>query len=259
MGVTTMNDRIYVLRKKKEDEIEVYDADNYSPQRFITVSSATKLGLVDISSCEQYVCLYVADGPDSCVHRLDLEANDTRWPVNDEPSSLSVNAQRNVLVTCSVARKIKEFSSYGELLREVGLPLDVVNPQHTVQLSSGSFVVSHGQPGDKVNRVCTVSEDGHLTVHSHGGQRGSDTGQYNGPLHLAVDDNEFVFVVDFINRRVTKLSATLEYEGQVVSPGKLSGSPCRLAFDTARRHLYVADNEAVEGKWILGRVLVFSV
>ena len=137
MGVTTMDDRIYVLRKKKEDEVEVYNAASYEPERFMSVSNATKLGLVDISSCAQYGCLYVADAPESCVHRVDLEANDTRWPVNDEPSSLSVNAERNVLVTCAVARKIKEFSSYGELLREVELPVDVVNPSHAVQLGGG--------------------------------------------------------------------------------------------------------------------------
>jgi len=120
-------------------------------------------------------------------------------------------------------------------------------------------VLSHGQPGDEVNRVCVVSEDGHRIVHSHGGQRGSDTGQYNGPLHVALDDNEFVFVADFVNRRVAFLSPTLEFVRQVVSPGKLNGSPCRLCFDAARRYLYVVDNEVVEGKWILGRVLVFRI
>ena len=106
---------------------------------------------------------------------------------------------------------------------------------------------------------CMVREDCPQIVHSHGGHRGSDVGQYNGPLHVAVDNSQCVFVADFINRRVTLLSPTLDYLRQVVSPGKLSGSPCRLSFDAARRHLYVADNETVEGKWILGRVLVFSV
>jgi len=68
-----------------------------------------------------------------------------------------VNAERNVLVMCTVGRKIKEFSSYGELLREVGLLLEVVNPLHAVQLGSGGFVVSHGQLGDSVNRACVTS------------------------------------------------------------------------------------------------------
>ena len=120
-----------------------------------------------MTSCAQYGCLYIADAPDTCVHRVDLEANDTRWPVNDEPSSLSVNADCNVLVTCAVARKIKEFSSYGELLREMALPMEVVNPLHAVQQvgGDGGFVVSHGQLSDSVNRVCTISEEQPLSGH----------------------------------------------------------------------------------------------
>jgi len=61
----------------------------------------------------------------------------TRWPVDDEPSGLSVNAERNVLITCAAARKIKEYSSYGELVREITLPVDVVNPLHAIQLAGG--------------------------------------------------------------------------------------------------------------------------
>jgi len=59
------------------------------------------------------------------------------------------------------------------------------------------------------------------TVDSHW----SGTGQYDVPVHLAVDDNEFVFVVDFGNRRVTLLSPTLEYVGQVVSRDQLKWLP----------------------------------
>jgi len=48
-----------------------------------------------------------------------------------------------------------------------------------------------------------ISANGRHIVHSHGGQPGSDTGQYDVPCHLAVDDNEFVFVVEAGNHRVT--------------------------------------------------------
>lgn len=121
-------------------------------------------------------------------------------------------------------------------------------------------MVSHGQPGDNVNRVCKMSADGSEIVHSHGGQRGSDTGQYNGPLHVAIADAESaVFVADYVNRRVTMLSPKLEFVRHILSPTKLTGSPCRLFYDARKRHLYVADNEVIEGKWILGRVVVFAV
>jgi len=146
-----------------------------------------------------------------------------------------------------------------KVLRELTLPDDVTNPFHTIQLTNGQFVVCHGSVDDPLNRVCMISADGRHIVHSHGGQPGSDTGQYDWPIHLAVDNNEFVFVVDAYNRRVTLLSPTLHYVHQVVSSDKLKCDPRRLYFDVQRRRLYVADNEYKDVKVISGRVVVFSV
>ena len=95
---------------------------------------------------------------------------------------------------------------------------------------------------------------------SHGGQQGSGTGQYLVPYHLAVDDNEFVFVADVNNRRVTLLSPTLEYVRHVVSLDQLKWLPRRLCLDTERRVLYVTDNEVMKyGDEYTGCVVVFSV
>jgi len=192
------------------------------------------------------------------VHRLDVQGAVTQWTVNDAPVGLSVNAAHNVLVTCPRVRKIKEFSSHGDLLRELTLPDDVIWPLHSIQTRSGQFIVCHGNPDNPVNRVCMISADGRHIVHSHGGQRGSDTDQYDGPYHLAVNDNEFVFVADSDNRRVTLLSPTLEYVRQVVSRDQLKGAPWRLYLDTRQRLLYVAVNEDEEGEW-RGYLAVFSV
>ena len=104
-----------------------------------------------------------------------------------------------------------------------------------------------------------ISADGRHIVHSHGGPRGSATGQYRVPGHLAVDDSEFVYVVDLFNRRVTLLSPTLSYIRQVVSSDKLKWRPRTLYLDVQGRRLYVADIESKDNKYIAGRVVVFSV
>ena len=104
-----------------------------------------------------------------------------------------------------------------------------------------------------------MSDDGRHIVHSHGGQPGSRTGQYDVPRHLVVDDNEFVFVADIKNRPVTLLSPTLEYVRQVVSRDQLKWWPHRLCLDTEQRVLYVAENEVKDGECTAGRVVVFSV
>ena len=79
------------------------------------------------------------------------------------------DAARSLLVACLDVRKIKEFSSHGDLLRELTLPGDVIMPFHTIQLTNGQFIVCHGGRDDSVNRVCMVSADGRHIVHSHAG------------------------------------------------------------------------------------------
>jgi len=255
-AVTSLAGEIFLLRDKERDQVEVYDVIAYRLQRCLTVPNARALN--DMASCEHCRCVYISDPIGECVHRLDAPGVVTRWTVNDKPNGLSVNTSHNVIVTCCIVRKIKEFSSRGVVLRELTLPDDVSYPRHAIQTRSGQFIVCHGHRDDPVHRVCMMSADGHHIVRSNGGQRGSDTRQYNLPFRLAVDDNEFVFVADVNNRRVTLLSPTLEYVRQVVSRDQLSGSPRNLYLDTERRFLYAAVNEQTGG-WREGRVAVFGV
>jgi len=192
IGVTSLAGEIYLLRPKGRDQVEVYDVITYRLQRCLTVPNAREF--TDMTSCEHCRCVYIGDYDGECVHRLDVQGAFTRWTVSDEPSGLSVNALHNVIVTCHDVHKVKEFSSRGVSVREITLPDDVINPWHAIETRSGQFIVCHGEPDDPVHRVCMMSADGRHIVHSHGGQRGSDTGQYNVPLHLAVDDNEFAML-----------------------------------------------------------------
>jgi len=254
-GVTLLADEVYVLRVKVPcDQVEVFDVINYCLQCRLTVPNNG--GCTNMTSCEHYGCVYIANRSGECINRLDVLGAFTQWAVNDKPSGLSVNAAHNVLVTCQDVRKIKEFSSHGDLLRELTLPDDVINPWHAIQTRNGEFIVCHGTFSDAVHRVCKISPDGRHVIQSHGGQRqrGSDIGQYAGPVHLAVDNNEFVFVANVNNRRVTLLSPMLDYIRQVVSRDDLKWKPVSLCLDIHKRRLYVADNA-----YKRGRVVVFSV
>ena len=256
-GITSLEDEIYVLTDKECEEVEVYDVITYQLLRCLTVPDSR--GFADITSCEHYRCVYIADYIIEYVYRLDAQGAATQWPVNNEPAGLSVNKAHNVVITCPVVQKIKEFSSDGKLLRELILPDDVVTPWHAIQLTSGQFIVCHGNRCDEVNRVCMISADGRHIVRSHGGQRGSNTGQYNGAAHLAVDDNEFVFAVDINNRRVTLLSPTLDYIRQAATQDKLQWWPHHLHLDVRRQRLYVAETEGQGVSFTRSRVVVFSV
>ena len=261
-GVTVMEGMIYILRDKERDQVEVYDVNTYRLKRRLTVPNARRFA--DITSCDHYQYAYMSDPIGKCVHRLDLRGNVKMWRVNDVPACLSVNIVRNLLVTCRDVLKIKEFSSSGYYLRDIPLHDSVLNPRHALEVCSGGFVVCHGSrrqsDSSPVHRVCKVSADGRQVVHSHGGHWGSDADRYNGPHHLAVDDNEFVYVVDVFNRRVMRLSPTMDFARQLVVSRKSTCWPSRLCLDVERQRLYVTENELREGdSTAVGRVLVFSV
>jgi len=254
-GVTLLAAEIYLLREKERRQVEVYDVTTFRLQRRLTVPDARDF--TDMTSCEHNRCVYIGDYI-GFVYRLDVQGAVTGWAVNHSPRGLSVNAAHNVLVTCTEVRKMKEFSSHGDLLRELTLPDDVIRPWHAIQTRSGQFIVCHGERNDPVHGVCMISADGRHIVHSRGGQRCSDTDQCNVPVHLAVDDNESVFVADSDNCQVTLLSPTLEYVRQVVSRDQLKIDPEYLYLDTRQRLLYVAGSDLEEDEW-RGYAAVFSV
>jgi len=87
-------------------------------------------------------------------------------------------------------RKIKEFSTNGQLRHILTLPQDVLSLLHVIQLSIGHFLVSHGVAATHLHRVCLIGSDNTIIM-SLGGPKDAD-GQYMSmPYHLAIDGNGF--------------------------------------------------------------------
>jgi len=146
----------------------------------------------------------MSDNGNSCIHRYDLRSSDIfQWPVPGSPVGLSVTPNGNLLVTCREPSKLVELSAdSGPCVREITLQSDIVRPWHSVQLTTGQYVVCHGLWDKDLRRVCLVGDDGKVT-RSYGNQRGSDVGQLNCPRHLAVDKgSQSIFVADWGNHRV---------------------------------------------------------
>jgi hypothetical protein len=138
-------------------------------------------------------------------------------------------------VTCR-GSKLKEFTTFGEQLREISLQSDI-DPWHTIQLSSGQFVVCHGE--GRSSDVCKVDVNGHL-IQSCRDSSATDA-QLNLPYHLAVDVDEFIVVADCLNGRVLLLSPTLSSVRQLMSCDQVErAGPVRLCLDVNSRRLYVA-------------------
>ena len=239
LSVTSVDDKLFMLLERDNDQVAVYSINDYQLLRHLNVPELTPDYSNDMTSCVRHKCLYMSHHGNSCIHRYDLSSSAiSKWPVPYKPFGLSVTPSNNLLVTCwALANKLVELSAdSGQCVREIALHSDIVYPWHGVQLTTGQFVVCHGVGFNDLPRVCVVGDDGKVT-RSYGGQRGSDVGRLYCPCHLAVDkDSQFIFVADLLNYRVVLLSPTLEFVRYVSD--ELS-DPRRLYLHQATRRLFV--------------------
>jgi hypothetical protein len=248
-GLATLNNELYVRYKGKD--ITVYDTQTYSVQCSLQLPLLG--GVTDMTSCVRHQCVYIADHVNNALHRVERKKYSTHWSVDDEPAGLSVNLAYNVLVTCDKVGKIKEFTTGGQFVREINIRSHIVNPWHTVELTTGQFVVCHGDVNDALHRVCLMDSNGHL-LRSYGDAKGSASGRLNVPVQIAV--NGFIFVADLNNGRILMLDSALNYVREVITGLR---RPKRICLDERNGRLYVADNKSENRKHVAGRVRVFSI
>ena len=97
-----------------------------------------------------------------------------QWTVASRPRGLSVNNEKNLIVSCREANKLQKYTTHGSLVREICLQAGVTkNPWHAIQLSTA--VSQNTSPGV----VSVVGVDGQVvrsygqstyTIHSVGHQ-----------------------------------------------------------------------------------------
>jgi len=240
-GVTSVDDELCVLlwRPDNNNQVCVYSINDYQQRRHFNVPRYKPDSNSDMTSCVRHKCLYMSDHDNRCIHRYELASSATatsKWSVPGKPCGLSVTPSGNLLVTCDEPNKLVELSvDSGECVREIALRSNIERPHHSVQLTTGQYLVCHGLFDSDLHRVCVVGDDGKVT-RSYGGQPGSDVGQLRDPCHLAVDKgSQFIFVADQWNHGVLLLSPTLEFVRYI----KGLSWPHRLYYHQSTRRLFV--------------------
>jgi DNA-binding beta-propeller fold protein YncE len=233
----------------QSSDVEVYSAETFELEDRLAVRGL--IDAVDMTSCPSSRCLFIADCKNGIVHRLETggnasAVNQSRWIVSDKPYGLSVTPfERNVLVTCKEAMKLKLFTARGELVRQLDLQQSVVgSPRHAVQLATGQFVVCGGGTAGSVS---LVNADGRRVVASFDGNS-SDGGddEYAGGhrfYHVAVDGlHGYTYAADYDGRRVAILNSDLVEVARVaVDIRREVKQPLRLSVDVDNNRLYIAE------------------
>jgi len=237
-AVVSLGDDVFVLRWQR-DQVEVYSAENFTLQRRIAVpGNVTACGL---AACAHHQCLYVSDYNHNSVQRAELSGSQAvkQWSVAPRPRRLSVNKAHNVVVACSGANKIQEYTTHGALVREISLEqAGVTQPWHAVQLSTGDYVVSEfTSPG----AVSVVGVGGQL-VRRYRPSETPDVGQMSYPRSLAVTKNDDILVADRGNNRILLINRSLSSAHELALP--VDGGiqwPLGLCLDESRARLYVGE------------------
>jgi len=211
---------------------------------------------MDMASDRRHNALYIADSKKQVIHRIYVSspADSAQWPVAQKPSGVSVALDScNVLVSCSEARRLFEFSTQGSVVREFCVR-DAIALYHAVTLPDGQVVasVATGGADSPDHRVCYVDTYGKTS-----GQCGFAVG---GPAHLAAigggNENGNLLIGDISGGRVMMLSSALTNVRVLGAKNHGLRRAWRICVDCSTRRLYVADNAAGDSS---GRVMVFSL
>jgi len=250
LALASLDDDVFAVRYNSGRQVEVYNAVTFTLQRHITVPGLVSVGF-GIAACARNKCIYVPNSVNNRVHRVPLSGSNAvnKWSVASKPVGLSVNKVHNLVVTCSKANKLQEYTTYGALVREICLQAGVKSPYHAIQLSTGDYVVSqYTSPGV----VSVVGVDGKV-VHSYGPSQMSAVGQMKKPSNLAVTKNDDILVADEDNNRILSINRSTDcvQELALSADGGMQG-PLGLCLDESRGRLYVGES----GR--LRRMLVFD-
>jgi len=146
-AVTSLDDDVFVVRHNSQ-QVEVYDAVTFTLQRHITVHGLGVYGTFTpgMTACDRNKCLYLSNYFNNSVHRVELSGSNAEknWSVASRPTGLSVNIAHNLVVACSGANKLQEYTTHGSLVREICLQAGVTYPWHAIQLSTGDYVITPG-------------------------------------------------------------------------------------------------------------------
>jgi hypothetical protein len=109
--VTSLGNRLYVLRYPSNSAIAVYESTTFAEQQPIRVEGFGAGRGLTSSVAEN--CLFVSDcgwgrNDQSVVYKIELSARNkvSQWKVGRGPIGLSMNSANNLLVTCHFANVI---------------------------------------------------------------------------------------------------------------------------------------------------------
>src|ERR1051325_10627085 len=145
--MSSLADELFVV-PHSQSQVQVWDTHNFTLARHVTVPGMKYP--ISLVACPHYNCLYISDGRPERIHRVELSNSSvTKWYVGGRPWGLSVTSNHHLLVALLGSKRIREYTTHGSVTREIKLDVSIDCPRHSIELSSGQFVVCHGDGPQK--------------------------------------------------------------------------------------------------------------
>ena len=242
-----LDEEIFIVQQNKPSEVQVFDYRTFKHLRNISVPALQAAWDITYSGN----ILFVAEHSSGLIHRVPLNSSEpiNSWSVGDEKLRLSTLKSDNILVTCCHTSKLIEYTTTGQLVREIPLQQDITNLRHAIQMDDDQFLVCHT---NSLHRVCLIDNKGQL-IKSYGGAQGSRPGQLDYPNYLVADVNGSCLVADYGGNRIILLNAGLQFMKELIPRSSGLKCPARMCLDRNRKKLFVAEYNSN------GRVVVFDI
>jgi hypothetical protein len=265
VGLTLTDTHLFVLCSPSQQKVQVYDSITFIRQPALQVKGLSdKTDYSGLASCVTNNCIFVSDPGKDTVHKVSLSGKHSfvvSWPVGRSPTGMSINTRCNLLVACSRAGMIQEYTINGSLVREIHLQSnnDELQPLHSIQLISGQLLVScwnrKPRPHSEFD-VVEMDTNGRIATRYSTHLRSTSHQKFNSPCHLAADkNNECILVADSLNNRIIKLNRSPNHFAREFNAMSVDGGlqkPTGLCYDWSKNRLIVGEYRSPY------RVLVFD-
>ena len=231
-GIATMGEQLYVV-VEGSNEVKIFNSSTLAPQSSFPVTGLSSP--CDLTANEN---LLFVGGRDKIFSVELRDKSVTTWSIGSMWTSLSINKLGNVIVVSSGTKKLYEYTSVGDLLREISLSDDFIHPFRAIQMENDQFLLC--QANGTLHRVCLIDNRGNL-IKSFGSTQGSGNANLSYPYRLVVDRNGFILVADQSNNRVVLLNKQLEYVKDIIPYSTKLNRIFTLFLDENNGRLYLSD------------------
>lgn len=273
-GLTVLMEKLYVLHEHNST-VEVYDLKTFDHERNIVIKRpSTVIVAFDIASLESNKCLYLAYRTENqllCeIGKLDIFGNVSHhWSIDDSECRLTMH-ESNVIVCKTNKNQIAEYSSKGDELVRITLPLDAgfLKVWHAIKIADSKYAVSYTVAESHEHRVSIVERETRVNGHESVKIVYSTSPQMCGmnmPIDLVKFSNDHVLVADKLNNRVLLIDILQNSYKVSIGDGRIKNlkntcclehHPVRMCLDENNGKLIVA----LGGSYLeVGSICIFRV